>query len=68
MPDTARQFQSMVSGLASLGLTRREIAKQADISAMTVQRGIVGDVREPSATTFQKVQRAWEAAGKPVAK
>lgn len=64
----ARQFQCMVIGLSALGFSRREIARQADISAMTVQRGIVGDMRQPSHDVFQKIQRAWEKAAKPVAK
>jgi hypothetical protein len=68
MPDNAaRQFQSMVIGLSSV-LPTHEITKQAHVSRMTIWRAKSGECRAPSAETFHRIEKVWEAAGRPTVK
>lgn len=55
MPNSADQFQAMITGLERVGLTRTEIARRSGVSRMTVWRGAIGECREPKHDTYVKL-------------
>lgn len=64
--NTALKFQSMASGLVSIGLPIRQIARESELSTATVFRAIHGESRMPSFESYTRLERAWIAHGKPV--
>lgn len=49
-------------------LSPTEIVRETHLSRVTVWRGKVGEVRNPSAESFINVQKVWEREGRPVVK
>jgi hypothetical protein len=56
MSNAAEQYASMIRGIESLGITRTEIARGAQVSRTTVFRLAVGDARQPSFETISRIK------------
>jgi transcriptional regulator with XRE-family HTH domain len=56
MPNQTEQFQAMIAGLESAGLSRAEIARRAGLSRMTVWRLAEGEGREPLYRTVRAIE------------
>lgn len=69
MANQIEQFQAMIAGLESAGLTRTQIAQQARLSRATVWRLATGEGREPLYSTIsaiETVQKKFVARVNPV--
>ena len=56
----SEQFQALVAGLESMGMTRPQIADQAGLSINTIWRFGNGRVSEPTYRTVQALERLHE--------
>lgn len=63
---SSADFESMVEGLKSTGMSYGAISKQSGVSRTTVWRIAVGEARQPSYDTWRKIERVWTSNGKPL--
>ncbi|MCA1444700.1 XRE family transcriptional regulator [Ensifer sp. IC4062] len=58
-PTSADTIEAMIAGLQASGMRPSAIAREAQLSRMTVWRISVGEVSRPSHDTFARVQRVY---------
>lgn len=57
---------AIIAGLEATGLSRPEIAVQAKLSRNTVHRAAVGDIRQPSFSTVQRLMNIFDRRVRPL--
>lgn len=57
---------AIIAGLEATGLSRPEIASQAKLSRNTVHRAAVGDIRQPSFATVQRLVNIFDRRVRPL--